>query len=164
MDGLDRAAVLSAGGTARREAILDLAQGALRARRQRRVVLQLAACAAPVLAVALTLALTRWSMPAVPKNTDRGPVAGAIMLRSVDFQDIETMAGLADRAVAHRPVAAIQILTDDELLEALQAAGRPTGLIRTAAGVSMTARVAANEAEPAEHEHGDGATGKRTDG
>ncbi len=162
-------AVLSPAGAARREAILDRARVALVARRRRRAVTRAAAAVVPVVAVVAAVwlfaggarprtVLTHGSVPKAEAGSATTPAAEG-GLRRVAFEQVATQRGLAERLAASTRTASIEVLDDDELLDALRAAGRPTGLIRQAGTVVTTARVADNAPEGTEEPHEVGAPG-----
>jgi hypothetical protein len=145
-------AVLSPAGAARREDILVRARAALWARRRRRAVAKATAAVVPVLAaVAAVWVLAGGARPRptlTPGSTREaaGSVTAAAEggLRHVVFEQVVTERGVAQRLVPTARIASIEVLDDDELLDALRAAGKPTGLIRQAGTVVTTVRVAAN--------------------
>lgn len=175
---------LSAAGEARRAEILRAAHGALRGRRRRRAAARAVAVAAPVVAVVAAAAWLSLGRAGGGGGTAAPEVAGGAAVetpvntagagtvpevpatfivrvptaRPARIVEVPTITGLADRlGDAGSARAPIDYLTDDELLEALRAMGRPTGLIRTQGRVVLTARVTGDEEDPAaEWGHGSG--------
>jgi hypothetical protein len=139
-------AVLSPAGAARREQILDRAKAALSARRRRRAAARATAVVVPVAAVAAAVWMFAGGTRPRPALTQgsAGEAAAEGGLRHVVFERIATESGAAERFIPTARTASIEVLDDDELLDALRAAGKPTGLIRQAGTVVTTVRVAAN--------------------
>ena len=120
---------LTAAGAARRTAMGEMLQGAVISRRRRRTAFRWAGAGALGLVLALLLS------PAI------SPAPGA-GLKHVAFDTVRDDPGILARYAA-RPAAipAETWIEDDELLELLRSADRPTGLIRIDDRVILTGDV-----------------------
>lgn len=152
---------LSPAGAARRDAILQDVRAALASRRRRRTAIRSAAIITPVLIVAALIAHahapiagsgtiatnphTPSPAPVPPRISNPAPTpqsASVPTMRYAAFQEVETRPDLANQWAARGDPHRFANLTDDQVLHELQAAGRPTGLIRTAGHVEFTTQVA----------------------
>jgi hypothetical protein len=120
---------LTAAGAARRTAMGEMLQAAVVSRRRRRVAFRLAGAAAVAMVLALLLS------PGISPD----PGAG---LKHVAFETVRDDPGILARYAA-RPAAipAETWIEDDELLDLLRSADRPTGLIRIDDRVILTVDV-----------------------
>jgi len=100
---------------------------------QRRRAVRTAA-AALVILLAVTVAVRPWGRgPSATPSRIAGaaPPAGVLVMRYASF-----------RVIADDQVPSVTTIDDDTLLNELRALGHPTGMIRTAGGVALTADVA----------------------
>ena len=127
---------LTAAGLARRTAMGEMLQAAVVSRRRRRRALRWASGTALALVFALLL------------SPGASPVAGGAGLKHVAFEIVRDDPGIVTRYVA-RPSAipAETWIEDDELLDLLRSADRPTGLIRIDDRVILTGDVTDNSPE-----------------
>jgi hypothetical protein len=147
---------LSPEGEARRDAILaDLRERVpveAARRRRRRVAGRIGGAMA---AVAVGVALWQWGSsltapgaPAPPGPVAVAPTVPADAPSTVRIELVATEPGIAER-YAVRPTVRAERIGDEELLALLAAQGTPTGLVRTPAGVYLTADIGEPEEVPA---------------
>ncbi|MFG0274777.1 MAG: hypothetical protein ACF8QF_06950 [Phycisphaerales bacterium] len=154
----DRHEPLSPEGAVRRDAMLaELRERvpAEAARRHRRRAARRVGIALGV--VAFAVALWQWgtSVRAPVAPTPAGPIAIAPTAPSdapspsaVRIELVATDPGIAER-IAVRPTVRAERIGDDELLALLAEQGTPTGLVRTPAGVYLTADIGEPDDAPA---------------
>ena len=130
--------------------MLEELKGAVSRRRRRLTALRWSGVAVvPVLVVASWLTSGGPGKPESVADKAASPVASPSeptrttpVLLNIDFEVVETDAGILERyAVTSLPVSPETFLDDDSLLALLAAANRPTGLVRFGQQVFLTADV-----------------------
>ncbi len=132
----DASARLTEAGRVRRAVMRQSLQAAVVTRRRRRTVVR---SASAVLAVVLLVFGWWQATPAIQLPAPGRSGSDLASLQHVEYQVVNNDSSLLDRYRAEeRPPSAVVEVGDDELLELLAAAGRPTGFIRAQGRLIVT--------------------------